>query len=55
MSNKGTSYDAIPYPTVPFPESHPERLCAVAKLFGLDAPRRPMPGFSNWAARWGAT
>jgi methyltransferase-like protein/SAM-dependent methyltransferase len=38
MNNKGTSYDAIPYPTVPFPESHPERLCAVAKLFGLDTP-----------------
>jgi methyltransferase-like protein/cyclopropane fatty-acyl-phospholipid synthase-like methyltransferase len=38
MSNKGTSYDAIPYPSIPFPESHPERLCAVAKLFGLEAP-----------------
>jgi SAM-dependent methyltransferase len=38
MNKKGTSYDAIPYPSLPFPESHPERLCAVAKLFGLDSP-----------------
>lgn len=33
-----TSYDAIPYPTVPFPETHPDRLAAIAKLFGLVAP-----------------
>lgn len=33
-----TSYDAIPYPTVPFPETHPDRLAAIAKLFGLAAP-----------------
>jgi methyltransferase-like protein/SAM-dependent methyltransferase len=38
MNKRGTSYDTIPYPTVPFPETHPERLCAVAKLFGLDSP-----------------
>ncbi len=38
MNNKITSYDAIPYPSIPFPETHPERLCAVAKLFGLDSP-----------------
>jgi len=38
MNKKATSYDAIPYPSIPFPETHPERLCAVAKLFGLDAP-----------------
>ncbi|MEO8132402.1 MAG: class I SAM-dependent methyltransferase [Betaproteobacteria bacterium] len=38
MNKKGTSYDEIPYPSIPFPESHPERLCAVARLFGLDAP-----------------
>ena len=38
MNKKGTSYDAIPYPSNPFPETHPERLCAVAKLFGLASP-----------------
>jgi len=38
MTSKGTSYDAIPYPSNPFPETHPERLCAVARLFGLAAP-----------------
>ncbi|HEX7953834.1 MAG TPA: class I SAM-dependent methyltransferase [Burkholderiales bacterium] len=38
MNKKSASYDEIPYPTIPFPESHPERLCAVARMFGLDAP-----------------
>ena len=33
-----TAYDAIPYQSNPFRESRPERLAAVAKLFGLDAP-----------------
>jgi hypothetical protein len=33
-----TTYDAIPYLSPSFPRSHPERLTAVAKLFGLDAP-----------------
>ena len=39
MNKKGTSYDAIPYPSMPFPETHPERLAAVARMFGLDAPK----------------
>ena len=38
MAQKQTSYDAIPYRSNPFRQSHPERLSAVAKLFGLDAP-----------------
>lgn len=38
MANNKTSYDAIPYPTVPFPETHPGRLSAIARLFGLNAP-----------------
>lgn len=38
MAQAQTSYDAIPYPSNPFPETHPERLSAVAKLFGLSAP-----------------
>jgi methyltransferase-like protein/cyclopropane fatty-acyl-phospholipid synthase-like methyltransferase len=40
MAQNQTAYDAIPYPSAPFPESHPERLAAVAKLFGLVAPAR---------------
>ncbi|HEY3788843.1 MAG TPA: class I SAM-dependent methyltransferase [Urbifossiella sp.] len=32
------TYDAIPYRSVPFPQTRPERLAAIAKLFGLDAP-----------------
>jgi methyltransferase-like protein/trans-aconitate methyltransferase len=38
MAQKQTAYDAIPYSSHPFPQSHPDRLAAVAKLFGLDAP-----------------
>ena len=33
-----TSYDTIPYPSLPFPETHPDRLCAVARIFGLQSP-----------------
>lgn len=37
-----TSYDLIPYPSHPHPNTHPDRLCAVGRLFGLRAadPRR---------------
>jgi methyltransferase-like protein/trans-aconitate methyltransferase len=38
MSQKPTAYDAIPYTSFPFPQSHPDRLAAIAKMFGLDAP-----------------
>ncbi len=38
MPDHQTAYDAIPYQSNPFRESRPERLAAVAKLFGLDAP-----------------
>ena len=38
MRQESTSYDAIPYNSYPFPQSHPERLAAVARLFGLAAP-----------------
>ena len=38
MAQNQTAYDAIPYSSHPFAQSHPDRLAAVAKLFGLDAP-----------------
>jgi methyltransferase-like protein/cyclopropane fatty-acyl-phospholipid synthase-like methyltransferase len=38
MAQTQTAYDAIPYPSNPFRHSRPERLSAVAKLFGMDAP-----------------
>ena len=38
MAPKQTRYDAIPYPTSPFRQTRPERLAAIAKLFGLEAP-----------------
>jgi SAM-dependent methyltransferase len=38
MPEKPTTYDAIPYPSNPFRQTRPERLAAVAKLFGLEAP-----------------
>ena len=38
MAQKQTRYDEIPYPTNPFRQTRPERLSAIAKLFGLDSP-----------------
>jgi methyltransferase-like protein/SAM-dependent methyltransferase len=33
-----TSYDRVPYHSVALPQTHPDRLATVARLFGLDAP-----------------
>jgi len=33
-----TAYDAIPYPSNPIRQSRPERMSAIAKLFGFDTP-----------------
>jgi SAM-dependent methyltransferase len=33
-----TAYDRVPYPGHPHAETHPNRLAAIAALFGLDAP-----------------
>lgn len=30
-----SSYDAVPYQSNPFPQSQPDRLAVVARLFGL--------------------
>ncbi len=38
QTQKQTAYDAIPYPSNPFRYSRPERLAAVARLFGMDTP-----------------
>jgi len=38
MAEKQTTYDEIPYPSNPFRQTRPERLAAVAHLFGLEAP-----------------
>lgn len=32
---KQTSYDEIPYESQPFPQSHPDRLATLGRLFGL--------------------
>ncbi|HEX5094242.1 MAG TPA: class I SAM-dependent methyltransferase [Burkholderiales bacterium] len=37
MAQRQTAYDAIPYPSNPFRYSRPERLAAVARLFGMEA------------------
>ena len=29
------SYDEVPYPSHPYPNSHPDRLASVAKAFGV--------------------
>jgi len=34
----GAAYDETPYVSIPFPETHPDKLCAMARLFGLEAP-----------------
>jgi methyltransferase-like protein len=34
----GAAYDETPYVSVAFPETHPDKLCAMARLFGLQAP-----------------
>jgi methyltransferase-like protein/SAM-dependent methyltransferase len=33
-----TKYDEIPYRSAPFPQTRPDRLAAIAKLFGLNSP-----------------
>lgn len=30
-----TAYDDVPYPSVPFPQTHPDRLATLAALFGM--------------------
>lgn len=32
-----TTYDVVPYPSASFPQSHPNRMAAMARLFGLEA------------------
>ncbi len=38
LETKGYSYDEVPYPSVPFEQSHPNRLATVAALHGLQPP-----------------
>src|SRR5262249_45571696 len=36
MSTPGaSSYDALPYDSIPFPQSHPDRLHVIGRLFGM--------------------
>jgi methyltransferase-like protein/SAM-dependent methyltransferase len=35
MSTLGASYDALPYDSVAFPQSHPDHLHVIARLFGM--------------------
>jgi methyltransferase-like protein len=32
------TYDSIPYPAASFPQTHPNRLAGIAKVFGIDSP-----------------
>ena len=36
--NSANSYDDLPYGGVPFPQTHPDRLAVMARLFGVAAP-----------------
>lgn len=31
-----SSYDTVPYLSMPYPGSHPDRLCTIGRLFGMD-------------------
>ena len=37
MVNLADSYDAIPYESTPFPETHPGHLACLVRLYGIDA------------------
>lgn len=37
-----SSYDEVPYPSVPFVQSHPDRLATLARVFGLTPPPAPV-------------
>lgn len=34
-SRTETSYEALPYESLPFPQTHPDTLCAAARLYGM--------------------
>ncbi len=36
--SEATTYDAVPYESFPFAQSHPARMSGMARLFGLPAP-----------------
>jgi methyltransferase-like protein/SAM-dependent methyltransferase len=38
MTDTATSYDAVPYPSFPIPQAHPDHLATVATLFGVRPP-----------------
>ena len=38
MAGQPTSYDEVPYISVPFPQTHPDRLATTARIFGLTSP-----------------
>ena len=38
MADKPYSYDEVPYHSFPFPETHPDRLAMIGRLFGLIPP-----------------
>jgi methyltransferase-like protein/SAM-dependent methyltransferase len=38
MASQGTSYDVVPYESFPFPDTHPDRLATLGRLFGLQPP-----------------
>lgn len=37
MDDANTSYDEVPYTSYPYARTHPDRLCTLARLFGVDA------------------
>jgi tRNA G46 methylase TrmB len=35
VGSKQSAYDVVPYPSYPFPQTHPDRLATIATLFGM--------------------
>jgi tRNA G46 methylase TrmB len=38
MADHQTSYDAVPYKSYPFPQTHPDRMATLGRLFGFAPP-----------------
>ena len=49
------SYDQVAYQGFPFPESHPDRLCIIGRLLGMDPARPLAAASSNSVAAMAAT
>ena len=50
-----TSYDKVPYRSLAFPQTHPDRLATIARMFDLSPIEWPAAACSSLAAPAAAT